>query len=292
MYPLVARAHDRSMLLHTAAEASALWFLLTRRVGRPVALCLMPDHLHLQHAQDVSGALGSALRAYALWRNALRGQSGPVFKRKPPAHPLATPDKVRRSVRYIHLNPVRAGLVSDPLAWPWSTHRDAVGICLRSVRDVDRDPDRFHRYVSSNPMVALNGTSLPHEPGRVARVDEVLAAVSELTRRPMAHLGRRNAERTLAVAASRALCDATAAEIADAVCMHHRTVRRVAPLPPPPQALRHHRQNHRRPSISRRAGPALVRAGRPRPPQVGQRGGEAPWHMKSIQCQGWHIMSA
>jgi putative transposase len=30
-------------------------------------------------------------------------------------------------VRYIHLNPVRAGLVSDPLDYPWSGHRAYLG---------------------------------------------------------------------------------------------------------------------------------------------------------------------
>src|SRR5690606_15003163 len=30
-------------------------------------------------------------------------------------------------VRYIHLNPVDAGLVTGPAAYPWSSHRDYLG---------------------------------------------------------------------------------------------------------------------------------------------------------------------
>ena len=30
-------------------------------------------------------------------------------------------------IRYIHLNPVRAGLVKDPVAYPWSSHRAYLG---------------------------------------------------------------------------------------------------------------------------------------------------------------------
>jgi hypothetical protein len=31
-------------------------------------------------------------------------------------------------VRYLHLNPVRAGLVQHPADWPWSSHRACLGL--------------------------------------------------------------------------------------------------------------------------------------------------------------------
>ena len=31
--------------------------------------------------------------------------------------------KLREKVEYMHNNPVRAGLVSEPLGWPWSSAR-------------------------------------------------------------------------------------------------------------------------------------------------------------------------
>src|SRR5690606_30279844 len=34
-------------------------------------------------------------------------------------------------VRYIHLNPVRGGLVTDPAEYQWSSHRDYLGLAAR-----------------------------------------------------------------------------------------------------------------------------------------------------------------
>ena len=45
-------------------------------------------------------------------------QEGPGYDRN-----LATPGAVQAAIDYIHLNPVRRGLVSDPMEWRWSSRR-------------------------------------------------------------------------------------------------------------------------------------------------------------------------
>lgn len=40
-------------------------------------------------------------------------------------------------LRYIHLNPVRAGLVHDPADWPWSGHRGLIGLSNDALLDKD-----------------------------------------------------------------------------------------------------------------------------------------------------------
>jgi hypothetical protein len=54
-----------------------------------------------------------------------------VFRRQPRSVGVPEGLMARRTVRYIHLNPCRGELVSRPLAWPWSTHRDRLGLAVR-----------------------------------------------------------------------------------------------------------------------------------------------------------------
>lgn len=84
MLHYVARSARGQLLFATWLEAQALWQGVHTRVPGLVALCLMPDHLHLLTRTPSEVGLGHALRAYARWRNARRGERGVVFERRPP----------------------------------------------------------------------------------------------------------------------------------------------------------------------------------------------------------------
>jgi len=102
-----------------------------------------------------------------------------------PPPPEAIPDEkhLRRTIRYVHLNPDRSHLVGDPLSWPWSTHRDATGLAMFPVIERDAFPARFHAYVSGDPTVNVDGTELPvTQLDRDATWDEVHDTVCSLGR--------------------------------------------------------------------------------------------------------------
>lgn len=221
-----------TLLFHTWAEAKALWDLIVQRV-RHHGMALMPDHLHalLGHAAQVE-ALHRAMRAFARWRNAERGERGPVFRHGALPDEVPTGQHLDRTRRYIHLNPCRAGLVKDPLAWPFSTHRDAVGLALPPVIQPVADPERFHAYVSSDPKVAVQGTPLPRRAALDDRarltLAQVRAAVSALTREPASALARRGPARSLLIDAAAHLLPLGTDELATALDVDPTTVRRHA----------------------------------------------------------------
>lgn len=75
-------------------------------------------------------------------------------------------------MRYVHLNPCRAGLASDPLSWPWSTHRGLIGaeldpwVTTEALAGALGRPARglgewLHGYISGDSTVAVEGTELP-----------------------------------------------------------------------------------------------------------------------------------
>jgi hypothetical protein len=128
MRHLVVRARPGRLLFVTWSEGRALWDRVVGAAPGLAALVLMPDHLHLLHAADVRIALARALSGYTRWLARRRGPRGPLIRPIEAPEPLRDDGKIRRNVRYVHLNPCRGNLVRDPLAWPLSTHRDAVGL--------------------------------------------------------------------------------------------------------------------------------------------------------------------
>jgi putative transposase len=89
-----------------------------------VGYCLMSNHVHLVVIPHRSDALALALKQthgrYAAYWNARHGSCGHVWQGRFYSCPLDTPH-LWAALRYVELNPVRAGLVAEPAAWPWSS---------------------------------------------------------------------------------------------------------------------------------------------------------------------------
>jgi len=132
--PLFATATARH-LLHDAIEKT--------RAERPwdmEAIVLLPDHLHMlwclpEGDVDYSGRIAAMkkrfTRAYVLHgapevavssgqrRHRLRG----VWQRRFWEHAIRDARDLKMHLDYIHLNPVKHGLVVRPVAWKWSSFR-------------------------------------------------------------------------------------------------------------------------------------------------------------------------
>ncbi len=206
MFHLVAGSIADRVLFHHWGEARWLWDGILEAIPDPVALALMPDHVHMIHRRDVRERLAAALAGFTRVRNHARKERGPLFAPLPPAEELVTADKISRQIRYVHLNPCRDHLVGDPLTWPFSTHRDACGLAVPRVVPRVNDPDRFHRHVSSDPDCRVDGTDLPAWTGQVCTPHDVLRAVSAVTRATRSMIIRRGPARALYLRAAGELC--------------------------------------------------------------------------------------
>lgn len=111
-----------------ADDAAAWWMMCALRCAWPDALAasVLPNHLHLLLAcVDPSAERAKLARLAAAFSRHV-GQKRVWL---PVEAPRAVSDRahLQRTVRYVHLNPCRSGLVDDPLEWPYSTHRGVVG---------------------------------------------------------------------------------------------------------------------------------------------------------------------
>jgi hypothetical protein len=229
-------AHCRWPLAPLAERPSAPWLWNGLREIFPSALAvtLMPNHLHAVAPTadpDVELArlrhlLGAFARVF-----------GVAWNRVPDPKPLMTPDKLLRQIRYLGLNPcrpVRLGtdsviLVGDPLAYEWSTHRDAVGAIVEpwvtaaqiaeatGVDTLDAI-DWLHRYVSSDPSVSVTGTALPRA-GTDGTLEAVVLASAAAHRELPDAVQRRGLVRTTFLGAAHRL-GFSADEVAAVASMH------------------------------------------------------------------------
>jgi putative transposase len=95
------------------------------------AYCLLSPPFHLLiRIEEATLARGMQYLngRYAQWANWRRGERSHVFEGRFQSVLVETESHALEAHRYIELNPVRAGLVSDPAEWPWSSFGAIAGL--------------------------------------------------------------------------------------------------------------------------------------------------------------------
>lgn len=122
------RGNARQVILADDADRHVYLELLREHCQLyPVSLlgyCLMSNHVHLLAVPHTSEALAQCLKQthgrYACYWNARQSSSGHVWQGRFYSCPLDE-SHLWKALRYVELNPVRAGLVTAPELWKWSS---------------------------------------------------------------------------------------------------------------------------------------------------------------------------
>jgi putative transposase len=89
------------------------------------AFVLMPNHVHLLMTPPDAKAVGRAMQAigrrYVRWFNDRHARTGALFEGRYRSTLVEADRYLLACMRYIDLNPVRAGLVDGPSAYRWSS---------------------------------------------------------------------------------------------------------------------------------------------------------------------------
>ncbi len=97
-----------------------------------IAYCLMPNHYHLVvylKCDDLSKKIMQPFGlSYTKAINKQQTRVGPLFQGPFKAKLVDKDEYLLHLSRYIHLNPVFAGLVNRPEGWKFSSYRDYVGL--------------------------------------------------------------------------------------------------------------------------------------------------------------------
>lgn len=135
---------DREHLLATLAEAASQYGVAIH------AYVLMDNHLHLlltpPGADALSRMMQSLGRRYVGWFNARHRRTGTLWEGRFRAGLIEGERHLLACMRYIELNPVRAGLCAEAADWKWSSAAHHLGL----VRNV---------LVTEHPMYWLLGNT-------------------------------------------------------------------------------------------------------------------------------------
>jgi putative transposase len=95
-----------------------------------LAMCILSNHYDLAVRQGpvpLSRTMRSLQGRFSRSFNIRHRSTGPVWQSRFKAERVGDNDYLQRLIVYIHLNPVRAGLVADPARYHWSGHRELLG---------------------------------------------------------------------------------------------------------------------------------------------------------------------
>ncbi len=142
LYHMMARGNNGQAVFLTPADYEAfLAALQTTRERYPFSLyayVLMPNHFHLLLEVELAPTgrvMQALLTGYARRFNRVHHRRGHVFQGRYKAIVCERERYLSALVRYIHLNPVRAGLVKRPRDWQWSGHGEYLGTVKRGLID-------------------------------------------------------------------------------------------------------------------------------------------------------------
>jgi putative transposase len=88
--------------------------------------CLMGNHIHLllmeSPGESISQTMHRIGTSYVRWFNSKYDRVGHLFQGRFLSVPVEQDPQFLAVLRYIHQNPVKAGIASTCLAYPWSSH--------------------------------------------------------------------------------------------------------------------------------------------------------------------------
>ena len=180
---MFTRGNNRSPVFLDPLDYAAWLALLDRTVRRfgwaCHAYCVLPNHYHLlleSSRNRISRGMRDLNGCFAQRINARYERTGHVFERPYREELVLNDAHLLEVIRYVPLNPVRAGLCRSPEEWQWSSYLATAQLARRPtfltvsfVRSLfgrsDTALERYRRFVSEG-VVSRTDTSRDLVPSR------------------------------------------------------------------------------------------------------------------------------
>lgn len=190
IYHLSARGNNGESIFADAADRrkylKLLAALIDTQAVRVLAYALMTNHVHLvlqTSRPNVSEVMQRLHGRYAAYFNSRHGRRGHLFGGRFWSAAVNRDEHLLELTRYVHLNPVRAGLAGRPEEYEWSSCRDylspqsgspmvdpmpAIGLLSSSLGKARTEYAAFLQDSVAAP--STDSLSMPTGPGLVDRV--------------------------------------------------------------------------------------------------------------------------
>lgn len=134
VYHVILRGNAGDPIFFEDRDRYRLYLILQYAVEkfgcRIHGFCFMTNHIHIVMQTGeipLSRIMQNISIRYTKWINFTRSRTGHLFQGRYKALLLDADEYLLELVRYVHLNPVRAGMVAVPEEHPWSGHHAYLG---------------------------------------------------------------------------------------------------------------------------------------------------------------------
>lgn len=108
------------------------------------AYCVMNNHVHIlmeEIEESISNIIKRISSSYVFWYNKKYERCGHLFQERFRSESVETDEYFLTVLRYIHQNPVKAGMVRDIQTYKWSSYREYID--KPEIIDIDFTLDMF-----------------------------------------------------------------------------------------------------------------------------------------------------
>lgn len=117
-----------------------------------IAYCLMPTHVHFVlvplKENGISKFMNIVLKSYSKYFNVKYKRKGPLWEGRFKNVLVDSDEQLLHLTRYVHLNPVSAHIVDNPMDWKFSSYREYV-----EKYEEGRKICHYQNYLESNEDV-------------------------------------------------------------------------------------------------------------------------------------------
>lgn len=207
-YHVTSRGNEQKDVFKSKKDREKFLFYLESAVVRYGAVihayCLMSNHYHLL-IETPAGNLSQIMRhingAYTTYFNIKRKRAGHLFQGRYKAILVEADEYAAELSRYIHLNPVRAGITANPQEYVWSSYRQMIGMVetpnwlttnfVLGYFDGTGARDKYRKYV--NDAITQESGS----PFQNVIASTILGSSEFVKEKSQQHLGEKKADRNM-----------------------------------------------------------------------------------------------
>jgi len=164
-----------------------------------LAYCLMTNHVHMlikEGKEQIGDSIRRIAVGYAQYHNSKHGRTGHLFQNRFQSEPVNDDKYLLVALRYIHQNPLKAGIVKDIKDYKWSSYNDYL-INKKTITDKDILEEYFintESFIEFNNQ-KNNDNCLDYEEKKRYTDDElreIILEIAEIEKLPLMEIKARN----------------------------------------------------------------------------------------------------
>ena len=145
VYHVMLRGIDkRDVFLKDEDKKVFLYYLFrAKELGgfKLYAYCLMNNHVHLliKEGEDLGKSIKRITVGYVQWHNKNYERTGHLFQNRYRSEAVEDYSYLVAVTRYIHQNPVKAGMIREIMDYKWSSYRDYIASFNNELTKIDTE---------------------------------------------------------------------------------------------------------------------------------------------------------